>query len=96
MISAEQARANVINHEIHIYRETEEKVNELIDAMSKSIEFHSENGIDSIEFTPYDHSRFSSSHTLQLASEMLARQFKDNGYTIVNNSWEHNSFIIQW
>ena len=96
MITAQQAKANAINYEVNVYRDTEAKVDELLETMSKSIEFHSKSGFDCIEFTPYAKSRFTSIRTMELASEIFERKFKDFGYEIILNSWENNSLKIQW
>ena len=45
MISATEARANVVYHETEVYNNVFTIANELLDAMSKSIEFHSQNPI---------------------------------------------------
>lgn len=58
MITASEARNNVIQHEVEEYKKVGDKVMELIETMSKSIEFHSKSGIDHLDFSPFDKSRF--------------------------------------
>ena len=96
MITANEARQNVIRHEVEEYQKVAEKVTEIIDTMSKSIEFHSKNGFDHLDFCPYNKSRFSSCHELEIASKIFEQMFKDNGYKVTRNSWSDNIFTIQW
>ena len=96
MITATEARNNVINHELEEYNRVANKIPELLNAMSKSIEFHSQNGITHIDFCPYDKSRFPSYQELEIASQILAKTFKDNGYKVTRNSWGANVLTVQW
>ena len=96
MITAREARNNVINHEAKVYQAVAQKTKELIEIMGKSIEIHSENGIDHIDFTPFNKSRFPSYHELEIASQILEQMFKDNGYKVTRNSWSDNIFTVQW
>ena len=96
MITANEARNNVTRYEIEEYQKVAAKVTELIDTMSKSIEFHSKSGIDHLDFAPFDKSRFPSYRELEIASKIFGQMFKDNGYKVTRNSWSDNVFTIQW
>ena len=69
MITAREAQTNVINYENTIKADVQNKVNELIEIMSKSIAYHSKNGFDTLSFCPYEKSRFSSVKTLEYAQD---------------------------
>lgn len=96
MITANEARNNVIRHEMEEYQSVAAKITELIDTMSKSIEFHSKSGIDHLDFMPFDKSRFQSCRELEIASQIFGQMFKDNGYKVTRNSWSDNIFTIRW
>ena len=96
MITANEARNNIIRHEMEEYQSVAAKVTELIDTMSKSIEFHSKSGIDHLDFMPFDKSRFPSCRELEIASQIFGQMFKDNGYKVTRNSWSDNIFTIWW
>lgn len=96
MISAQEARQNVINKEIADYRIVEKKVTEFLNDMDASIQFHSQNGITEIEFTPYEDSRFPSIRYKVFAKEIFDRILKQNGYTISANNIEINILKVQW
>ena len=96
MIKATEAQANVLNYEFAIRVEVRDKVNELINVMSKSIEFHSKNGLTGTQFCPYDKSRFSTIKALEYAQELFQTIFEDAGYIVIENSYEKNSLKIKW
>jgi len=96
MISATEARANVIFHEHEIFNNVAIIADELLDTMSNSIEFHSQNGYESAEFMPYRDSRFSTDYMMKTASEIFEKVFKENGYTVVVNDWQNNRLKIAW
>lgn len=96
MISAKEARQNVINKEITDYHVVEKKVTDFLNDMDASIQFHSRNGITEIEFTPYANSRFPSIRYKELAKEIFDRILKQNGYIIAVNNIEINVLKVQW
>lgn len=96
MITASKARTNVTKYEQAEYIRISTKLSEVIDVMSKSIEFHSQNGMSQLTFYPYDKSRFPSSHELTIASNMLETRFKNHGYKIIHNNYSENIFTIKW
>lgn len=96
MIKASEARINVINYENALYRQVAIKVNEVLETVSRSIEFHSQNGINTLEFMPYEISRFSSWHNMEIAKEVFEKILKENGYTIILNNPNDNILKITW
>jgi len=96
MITASEARNNVTRYEEEEYQKVAAKVPELINAMSKSIEFHSKSGVDHLDFYPFDKSRFSSYRELEIASQIFEQMFKDNEYKVTRNSWSDNILTVQW
>ena len=96
MIKASEAKANVINYEIALYNKVKVITDELLETMSKSIEFHSKNGLDSADFMPYGRSQFSTDKTMQIASKIFEKAFKDNGFKIIRNDWANNTLKISW
>lgn len=96
MITAKAAKENVQAYEDAIDQDIKNKVNELLDIMSKSIEFHSKNGFTSLIFTPYDKSRFQTVHALERAQELFTQILTDNGYTVLENHYGKNSLKIEW
>ena len=71
MIRATEAQANVINYESVILTDIQNKVDELADVMSRSIEFHSKNGYTSANFCPYEKSRFTDIKALEYAQDLF-------------------------
>ena len=96
MIKATEARTNVINHEVEKYNQIKKIVDELLEAMSKSIEFHSKNGYESVDFMPYGNSRFPSDAAKITASGMFETILKDNGYEIIQHDWSQNILKVRW
>ena len=96
MISAEKARQNTINYEIKVYQQTETKVLEIAETMSKSIEYHSRNGFDTLDFMPYEKTRFTSDQTMNIAQDILRKLFESNGFEILENDIAKNIFRIRW
>ena len=96
MIKAEEARANINFYRAEEYRKVQEKVIPVIETISESIVFHSKNGFDHLDFTPYSRSHFPSNRELMIASEIFDRILKENGYKITLNNWNDNILKIQW
>lgn len=96
MINASEARANVAAYEQAIFNNVAIIADELLDTMSNTIEFHSQNGFKSADFMPYHDSRFSSEYSRRIASEIFEKEFIDNGYTVVRNDWVNNCLKIVW
>lgn len=96
MIRASEAKANVTAYESHRFHAVEMKVNELLETMSKSIEYHSKNGITKLEFMPYENSRFPSYDEKEIASRIFLSIFQNNGYSVARNSWSDNILEIRW
>lgn len=96
MIKATEAQANVINYEASINEEIKKKVDELVEIMSKSIEYHSKNGFTHANFCPYEKSRFLNVKALETAQEMFKKIFEDAGYTVIENNYGKNSLIVEW
>ena len=96
MIKAAEAKANVINYEVAIRTNIQNKVNELVDIMSQTIQFNSENGFDYAQFCPYEKSRFSDVKSLEYAQKLFQKIFEDAGYTILENHYGKNSLIVKW
>ena len=96
MIKASEAKANVINYELSQYNKVKVTADGILEAMSKSIEFHSKHGFNSAEFMPYGRSRFSDEKALKIASEIFEKVFNDNGFEIVKNDWSNNILKVTW
>lgn len=96
MIKASEAKKNVVEYHEKVFLATENKVNEIIETMSESIEFHSKNGTTETVFTPYGNSFFDSTETKQIASMMFQAIFESNDYEIVTNDWQNNILKIRW
>ena len=96
MIKASEAQANVINYKVMQYNKVKEVADEILETMSKSIEYHSRNGFNSADFMPYGKSQFPCEQALQTASEIFEKVFMSNGYEIVKNDWQNNILKIKW
>ena len=96
MITAAQARQNTNNYEVELYNKTKAKVDEFIEMMSKSIEYYSRTGIDTIDFTPYEKSRFPSFQMLPVAQEIFREILESNGYKILRNDSANNILKVKW
>ena len=96
MITAQEARQNVLNKEIADQRIVEEKVTDFLKQMDTSIQYHSRQGITELTFTPYDDSRFPSVHFQELAQELFRVILNQNGYDIVINNIDMNILKIKW
>lgn len=96
MISAESAKANVITFQTQFIAKVQTVVDESLEAMGKSIEFHSKSGLTTAEFCPYASSRFPCDKAKEEAQKMFDKTFKEYGYTILVNSIEKNILKIQW
>lgn len=96
MISAETAKANVINYQAAFFAEVTATVTEILDSMSKSIEFHSKSGLSSAVFMPYTSSRFSSDRAKEIAHEQFKKAFETAGYEIITNDVGRNELSIKW
>ena len=96
MISAKDAHNNQMNYFEELREQVESRVLTLVEEMSASIEFHSRNGFDHLEFMPYSVSLFPSLRETRLAADILARIFSENGYDILVNDYNNNSLKIHW
>lgn len=96
MINAKEAKKNVYNYQEKQFLETEKTVNEIIEVMSDSIEYHSKNGFSEISFCPYNESRFSSDEMKDIASSIFQAILISNGYEIITNNWRTNVLKIRW
>lgn len=96
MINAATAAQNVRNYEIERYNKIKELCNAALNEMDASIEYHSRNGFDSLDFTPYQRSRFTNDYAMQTAHDIFEKVFKENGYTIEHNDISLNSLKIKW
>lgn len=96
MINANEAKANVINYVAAQNAILEEKISSLLDTMSKSIDYHSKHGFSSLQFCPYEKSRFTSEQSLKYAQARFKEIFEKEGYTIIKNNYEENMLHIAW
>lgn len=96
MISAAAAAQNVLNYEIERYHKVEELCNAALEEMEASIEYHSRNGFSTLDFTPYQKSRFTNNYAMQTAHDIFEKVFKENGYTVEHNDISLNSLKITW
>ena len=96
MINATEARTNVINYEAAILAELDATIAELVDMMSKSIEFHSKNGYTSAAFCPFGQSRFTNVQALEYAQNKLEKIFEEAGYNVIENHYGKNTFKVEW
>ena len=96
MINATEARSNIAKYENEILANVQAKVEAIVEKMSDTIKFNSENGLDFASFSPYEKSRFTCTQTMECAKQMFQKLFKDAGYTIIENCYTKNSLIIKW
>lgn len=96
MITANEARANVMQYNLTVYEQVKIVADELLETMSKSIAFHSKSGFDYADFVPYGRSQFTSEKAMQIASTIFERAFKDNGFKVIENDWARNVLKIKW
>lgn len=96
MISAKTAKENVLTREAATLSAIQNIVDEILESMSKSIEYYSNCGLSRIEFAPYNNSRFSNDYAKEQAYKMFEKTFKDNGYIILLNDIRQNCLKIQW
>ena len=96
MFTAEEAKANVINYQAAFYAKVNETVTEILETMSKSIEFHSRCGLTSAEFIPYTNSRFPCDKAKEIAQDQFEKAFKSTGYNIIINDIEKNVLKVSW
>ena len=96
MINAETAKANVITFQAQFIAKVQAAVDELLETMSKSIEFHSRQGFTVAEYCPYTSSRFPCDKAKEEAQKMFDKTFKEYGYTVLVNNIEKNVLKIQW
>lgn len=96
MFKASEAKKNVADYREKLFFKTEKIVNEFIEGMSESIEFHSKNGFNEIIFTPYSISRFHSETMMEMACTLFRTILKANGYEIVTNDWQKNILKVRW
>lgn len=96
MITAIEARINVTNYETIILANVEKTVSEIIDIISRSIEFHSKNGYTHLIFTPYEKSRFSTVKELEYAQKLFRKILEEAGYTVLENNYGRNILNVSW
>ena len=96
MINAKDAHNNQMNYFVKLRADVESRVLVLVEEMSASIEFHSRNGFDHLEFMPYSVSLFPSLQETRIAAEILGKIFSENGYDVLVNDYNNNSLKIQW
>lgn len=96
MISAKEARKNVMIHESEVNAEIDKKIDEFIEVISTAIDRSSRQGIRTLRFFPYDETRFSTDHAKNRAYFNFAKILADNGYIIIENNIENNSLKIEW
>lgn len=97
MIKADEARQNIINQQVQLYRATEKQVTEYVEKeIGANIEFHSKNGIDCLEFHPYDSSRYQSVRVKEMARDIITKILKENGYEILANDIVGNILKVKW
>ena len=96
MINAETAAKNVMDYNVKFYSAVEATTNEVLESMSKAIEFCSKGGLKSATFMPYTNSRYSNDRAKQIAKTIFEKVFKENGYTISENEISYNVLTIEW
>lgn len=96
MINAATAAQNVLNYKAERYHKIEALCNVALEEMEASIEYHSQHGISTLDFTPYQKSRFTGDYAMQTAHDIFEKVFKENGYTIEHNDISRNSLKIKW
>ena len=93
MISAKEARENVINYEIERRQMISEKVTKLFPIISKNIEYLSKKGYH--ETTLYIYRDFLFDEK-EIAAKIIATELKENGYTITKNDWDNDTLSFKW
>lgn len=96
MISAADAARNVTNYKMEQYKKVADTIEELLPKISASIEFHSQNGENTVTFCPYPKSRFPTAYDRETASNIFERVFRDHGYKIIQNDISRNVLEIRW
>lgn len=96
MITAQEAKKNVEAYETALFHKTNNCVMAQLEDMGKSIEFHSQNGIRQLTFSPYDKSLFPSYEMLDMARNIFDTILKQNGYNVVENDCRNNFLKVQW
>ena len=96
MIRANEAKKIVSEYQEKLFFETEKKVNDFSELMSKNIELYSEKGVNELAFKPYEISRFPSKTMMEMASLIFQVILISNGYEIVINDWQKNILKIRW
>lgn len=93
MISAREARENVINYEIERRQMILEKVNKLFPIISKNIEYMSKKGYHEITLYIY---RELPLDEKEIAAKIITTELKENGYTITKNDWDNDNLSFKW
>jgi hypothetical protein len=96
MIRAAEARANVNNYENEQYNKVKVVVYQILEGISKGVEFHSKTGLTEAEFVPFDRSQFNGYRELQLAQEIFESVLVNHGYKIIRNDWINNILKFSW
>ena len=93
MISAKEARENVINYEIERHQMISEKVAKLFPIISKNVEYMSKHGYKEITLYIY---RDLPRDEREIAAKIIATELKENGYTITKNDWDNDTLSFKW
>ena len=96
MINATVAAQNVINFKVEHHRYIKTIVDELLNEISMSIEFHSKQGFTHLMFVPYTNARFPSHDDKVTASELFEKALIENGFTVTRNDISQNILAIDW
>lgn len=93
MISAKEARENVINYKIERHQMISEKVAKLFPIISKNIEYLSKKGCHETTLYIYRDLPFDEK---EIAAKIIATELKENGYTITKNDWDNDNLSFKW
>lgn len=96
MITAVQARQNVIKYETETNAAVDKKVAELITVISESIEYQSRHGHTSAVFYPYENTRFPSLYAMERAQKQFFDILESAGFSVIRNNYSNNILEIEW
>ena len=85
-----------MDYNVKFYNAVEITTNEVLESMSKAIEFSSKSGLSSATFMPYTNSRYPCDRAKEIAKTIFEKVFKENGYTISENEISYNVLTIRW